>query len=80
MAVTRCFFLGCLGRFKFLVRFFQCLLDQSDDEILLAELLAVGLLIPRQIVLDPLEEFLTLPEMPLFSFYSYRLLLSCNAR
>lgn len=59
MTINSCFFLGCLGRFKFLVRFFQCLLDQSDDEILLTELLALGLLIPRQIVLDPLEEFLT---------------------
>ena len=59
MAIISCFFLGCLGRFKFLIRFFQCLLDQSDDKILLTELLAVGLLIPHQIFLDPLEEFLT---------------------
>ena len=80
MAIRFCFFPGSLGRFKFLIRFFQCLLDQSDDELLLAELLTVGLLIPRQIFLNPLEEFLTYLKCPLFSFCSYRLLPSCNVR
>ena len=48
------------GDFKYVDAFNSLtLLDQSDEEILLTELLAVGLLILHQIVLDPLEEFLT---------------------
>ena len=50
--------LGGLRRLEFLVRFLKRLLDQADDELLLAEPAVVGLFVAGQVVLDLLEEFL----------------------